>query len=288
MYSTSDHVKIYYEDHGSGEPIILVHGLTANHRHFQKQVPVLRKKYRVITYDLRGHGDSERVPTGLTMKRLSEDLKELIDYLELSNTSMIGWSLGAHVIFEYIRHYGCSNLNKTCILDMTPRLLKSDNWNLGLRGVTHPEFGTFDHADNLLTLSALCGNWEIFSRRLVERLMNKNLMDQNQQFNYAADFKGKNDMEWLYSEALINTQSIIVCFWIALACNDYRSLLPSIETPTLITYGAESNYYAASTAEYMRDTIPNATLSAFSGCGHALHIQDPEKFNSDLSDFLAS
>lgn len=286
LFCTSDHIKLYYEDHGKGRPIILIHGLTANHQLFKKQVPVLRKDYRIITYDLRGHGDSERPIHGLTMKRLAQDLNELLDYLDVSNVSLVGWSLGTHVIFEYIKRYSCRNLNKICIIDMTPRLLRADDWELGLRGVLTPEFGAFDHADNLLTLMALCDDWHVFSQRLVERIMNKNLVNEKREFDYTAEFKGKADMEWLYKEALRNTPYVIVCFWIALAGNDYRTLLPQIDIPCLITYGMESNYYAPQTSEYMRNNLPKANLVPFDGCGHALHIQDPEKFNSELLTFL--
>jgi len=285
-YITSDHVKLYYEDRGKGKPVILLHGLTASRVHFQKQIPELAKKFRVIAYDLRGHGDSERPEHGLTLKRFGKDLYELIDYLELSDVSLVGWSMGVHVIFEYIKQFTSKNLRKICIIDMTPRLMKTDGWEYGLRGGLSRKFGDFTHTDNLLALSAMCEDWNLYSRQLVERLFDKKLLNDKLEFNFQENFKGKEEMEWMYIEAQRNTPHVIINMWISLAMQDYRSILPQISVPCLITYGEGSNYYAPANSEYMKEKIPGSKLVAFPGCGHALHLQDPEMFNRELLSFL--
>lgn len=286
FYVTDDNVKIYYEVRGTGKPVILLHGLTANHRHFRKQTPELAKNFKVIALDLRGHGDSEAPEHGLTLKRLANDLKELIDHLELGVVSLVGWSMGAHVIFEYIKKFSCKGIEKIVIIDMTPKLMKSNNWEYGLPGVFSRKTGDFGHEDNLFMLSAMLENWGKYSRIVAERILNKSLYNEKMEFNYQADFKGKEELPWLYEEARKNTPHVIIALWISMSLQDYRPTLKEITAPCLITYGLESNYYPPENFEYMKNQIPNAKVVPFEGCGHALHIQDPEKFNRIVIEFL--
>lgn len=285
-YVTDDHVKLYYEVRGTGKPVMLIHGLTANHRHFKKQIPALVRHYQVITPDLRGHGDSEAPEHGLTLKRLAADIRELVDYLGLKSLSFIGWSMGAHVIFEYIKNYTCKGIEKFVIIDMTPKLLKAPEWDCGLPGVFSRKQGDFGHEDNLFMLAAMVENWENYSRIVAQRILSKSLYNENLEFNPPADFRGKEDLPWLYEESRKNTPHAIIALWISMSMQDYRPVLKEITVPCLLTYGLESNYYPPANYEYMQSQIPDARTVSFTGCGHALHIQDPEKFNELVIDFL--
>jgi len=287
-YVTEDHCRLYYETRGRGRPVVLIHGLTANQRHFRKQIPELARHFEVVTFDLRGHGDSDVPEQGLTIPRLARDLKELLDYLELDRPSLIGWSLGGHVAFDYIRQYSCSSLEKLVVIDMAPRLMKADDWAYGLPGVISRRSGDFGHEDNLLMLAAMLENWEAYSRIVAQRVLNKSLYNEKLEFNHQADFKGKDDLPWLYEEARRNTPHVIVALWVALMRQDYRPLLREINIPTLLTYGEESNYYPPETYAWMKTQIPDAVVAAFPGCGHALHIQDGDRFNRMVIDFLGS
>lgn len=285
-FTTSDHVNLYYEVMGSGRPVILIHGLTANHRHFKKQIPEFAKHFKVIALDLRGHGDSEAPEHGLTLKRLAQDLKELMDYLKLERASIVAWSIGAHVLFEYIKKFTCDSVENIIIIDMAPKITKSDDWHYGLPGVFSKLKGDFGCEDNLFMLAAMLEDWGIYSRVVAQRILNKSLYNDKMEFNYQADFKGKEDLPWLYEEALKNTPHVIIALWISMSLKDYRPVLPEISVPCLIAYGLESNYYPSENYEYMKSRIPRAEVVPFEGCGHALHIQDPGKFNSTAIRFL--
>jgi non-heme chloroperoxidase len=285
---TDDQIRIFYEINGQGKPVVLIHGLTASHRFFQKQIPALEKHYQVIALDLRGHGASEASPDSLTLPRLAKDLKQLLEHLQISKASLIGWSMGAHVIFEYIKNYAGNDIEKIIIVEMAPKLLKSADWNFGLPGIFSRKQGDFGHEDNLYLLSVMLDNWEAYSKVVAQRLLNKSLHNEKMEFNAAADFKGKEDLPWLYEEERKNKAWVIAAFWIAMAIQDYRPVLKNIEAPCLLTYGTESNYYPPENYEYMQKQIPNARVIPFEGCGHALHIQDPELFNKTVIKFLQS
>jgi len=286
FFTTDDGVRLCYDVGGAGRPVVLIHGLTASSLFFQKQIPELAKYFQVIVPDLRGHGLSEASDDHLTMARLSADLQQLLDHLNISQVSLIGWSMGAQVIFEYIRNYSCKTIDKIVIIDMTPKLMKAADWNCGLPGVFSRKPGDFGHEDNLFLLSVMLNDWETYSRVVAQRILNKSLYNDKMEFNAQADFKGKDDLPWLYEEAKKNKAWVIAAFWIAMAMQDYRPVLKDITAPCLLTYGAESNYYPPENYDYMQKQLPDARVLRFEGCGHALHIQDPELFNSCVIDFL--
>jgi len=285
-FTTDDGVNLYYTVHGSGKPVVLIHGLTASSVFFKKQIPALSAHFQVIALDLCGHGRSDCRDDHLTLARLAMDLKQLLDELNIPRASLIGWSMGAHVIFEFIKSYTCNPLEKFVLIDMTPRLMKGADWTCGLPGVISRKTGDFGHEDNLYLLSVMLNDWETYSRIVAQRILNKSLYNDKMEFNADADFKGKDDLPWLYAETKRNKAWIIAAFWIAMAIQDYRPMLKDITVPCLMTYGDESNYYPPENYSYMQNQIRGAKVVAFKECGHALHIQDADLFNRTVIDFL--
>lgn len=289
FFTTLDGARIYYADQGTGKPVMLIHGLTANHSHFRKQIPALSRHCRVIACDLRGHGDSDRPEEGLTVPRLARDVSELIDFLGVKDVTLVGWSLGGHVVFEYIRQFGCPMLHKIAIVDMSPKLLKAGDWSLGLRGLSGT-FGDFTHEDNLMLMSRMCENWDQYSVLLIPRLFNRSDIDRGINIFEAPDYPWRDDLGWLLEEARRNSPHVILFLWISMIMQDYRAQLAGVTVPSLLAWGRESNYYGEGTYTFMEKALagsPEVKSVAFENCGHALHIQDPERFNSVLIDFIA-
>ena len=288
FFTTDDGIRLHCEMSGAGKPVVLLHGLTASSLFFRKQIPELAKHFQVIVPDLRGHGESETSNDHLTLLRLAEDLKQLLAELRISKVSLIGWSMGAHVIFEYIKNYSCEIIDKVVIIDMSPKLIKDDDWRCGLTGVFSRKPGDFGHEDNLFILSVMLNDWEAYSKVVAQRILNKSLYNEKMEFNADADFKGKEDLLWLYEAAKKNKACVIAAFWVAMAVQDYRPVLKDITVPCLLAYGTESNYYPPENYDYLQKQIPHARVVPFEGCGHALHIQDPELFNKTAIHFLRS
>ncbi len=286
FFVADDGVRLHYQLSGNGRPVVLLHGLTANSLFFRKQIPVFSEEFLVIAPDLRGHGESEAGNDHFTMTRLAQDLKQLLAALNISRASFIGWSMGAHVIFEYIKQCGCEAIDRIVIIDMAPKLMKADDWNCGLNGIMSRKAGDFGHEDNLFLLSAMLNDWEVYSRIVAQRILNKSLYNEKQEFNAASDFMGKEDLPWLYEQTRKNKACVIAAFWITMVLQDYRSLLNTINVPCLLAYGTESNYYPSENYEYMRNRLPDARVIPFEECGHALHLQNPGLFNKAVMDFL--
>ena len=91
FFRTSDEAVIYYEVEGEGQPLVLVHGWSCSSKFFQRNVPVLKKHFKVVTLDLRGHGQSSKGLHGYVLSRLAKDIRELIMSLKLEKVILMGW-----------------------------------------------------------------------------------------------------------------------------------------------------------------------------------------------------
>ena len=120
-------IDLYYEDHGSGEPVVLIHGWPLSGASWERQVPVLVKSgYRVITYDRRGFGLSSRPTSGYDYDTLAADLHTLITKLDLRDVTLVGFSMGGGEVARYLGAYGSDRIKGAVFMAaITPFLLKT-------------------------------------------------------------------------------------------------------------------------------------------------------------------
>ena len=126
----SEDIEIYYEDHGTGQPVVLIHGYPLNGHSWEKQERVLLAAgYRVITYDRRGFGKSSQPTTGYDYDTFAADLHALVSYLDLHDMVLAGFSMGTGEVTRYLGTYGSSRVAKAVLMGaIPPFLLKtSDN-----------------------------------------------------------------------------------------------------------------------------------------------------------------
>src|SRR5580658_2330850 len=113
----SGDIELYYEDHGSGQPVVLIHGYPLSGASWEKQVPVLLDAgYRVITYDRRGFGKSSQPTLGYNYDTFAEDLHKLITQLNLRDFTLIGFSMGGGEVARYFGKYGSNGVSKAVII----------------------------------------------------------------------------------------------------------------------------------------------------------------------------
>lgn len=262
---TSDKAKIYYKLKGQGVPIIFIHGFSENHSCFRIQERALSKSYKVITYDLRGHGESSRGEEELNLERLAKDLKELIDHLQLEDVNLVGWSMGASIIFEYIRNFGLEKLSKICIIDKSPKPINDETWKLGLY------YGAYAMEDAIKDLDLIKRDWMGFGEQFIKTM---------------APYFNENQMEIAKDKLNLNNPQVMYSMWQSMIQKDYRSILDKISIPTLILFGENSTLYSIEAGEYLRDNIRDSKLIVFEDCTHLLVLENPVKFNKLLSEFI--
>src|SRR5580700_4172975 len=113
----SSDIELYYEDHGSGQPIVLIHGYPLSGASWEKQVPALLDAgYRVITYDRRGFGKSSQPTTGYDYDTFAADLNALIEHLGLSDAVLAGHSMGTGEVTRYLSRYGSARVAKGVLI----------------------------------------------------------------------------------------------------------------------------------------------------------------------------
>src|SRR6201993_5281659 len=120
----SEDIEIYYEDHGSGQPVVLIHGYPLNGHSWEKQERVLLEAgYRVITYDRRGFGQSSQPSTGYDYDTFAADLSTLLEHLDLSEAVLVGHSMGTGEVTRYLSSYGSARVAKGVLVSPIPPFL---------------------------------------------------------------------------------------------------------------------------------------------------------------------
>lgn len=257
FFEASDGVKLYYQQKGKGNSIVLVHGWSADHTAFDQSFEELSKNYQVISLDLRGHGSSDRPEKGLSLKRFATDLEELMEHLNLQDVTLVGHSMGASISFEYVKNFGVRRLKSVSIFDMTPKLVNDGDWNLGLY------HGKYTREDSLNDLTVINEDFREFAKpffKIAVPYLTDDLM--NEQLDLVVNN---------------NTPHVLSAMWHAMAVSDYRDVLPNITVPTQIVFGEKSTLYSKETADYLALQIPYAIVVPFENCTHLLVVENPIK-----------
>lgn len=256
FFKTSDGVNLFYVEKGEGRPIVLVHGWSGDHTTFAEPIERLSNDFRVVAYDLRGHGQSDRTDQGLTLQRFAHDLEELMDHLGLGEVTLAGHSMGASTGFEYIRNHGTGRLRSFTIFDMTPKLVNEDGWNLGLW------HGEYSRADADSDLTQMYGEFEGFTRTFMKRTV---------------PYLSEAELEEMLKLSASNSPHVLAAMWHAMVTADYRDMLADITVPAQIVYGDKSTLYSKDTADFLNGQIPDSTVIAFENCTHMLTAENPGK-----------
>ncbi|MEU2036641.1 alpha/beta fold hydrolase [Nocardia amamiensis] len=260
-----DGVPMYYEDHGAGRPVVLIHGWTMNTTFWAQNVPALAEGNRVINVDLRGHGASGKTDDGHTLAQYARDIRSLLDHLSLADVALVGWSMGAAVILAYVEQFGCAKLRSVTFVDQSPRFLDGEGWDFPLQGgYSQTDLAVFAQAVR-------------YARPLVIK-----------PFIAACFAEEPSDevIDAVYAETTKMPTSAACAIWYDMAFADFRPVLPEVTVPALLIYGAQSKIFPGPLDAWIAAQVPNAKVVRFEGSGHVPFSEEPEDFNKVLADFL--
>lgn len=270
-FLADDGETIHVQISGEVPAIIMLHGWTASHREWSPFRTQLSAHYRVFTWDARGHGGhrlTQDTPT--TVKRLAKDLHNLIERYKIEAPVAVGHSMGALILWQYIEDYGCHPFQKLCFIDQSPKLTTDAEWRYGI-------YGDFD-----------CRRSAEFLNRLKEDFAESVLLLGALGLNNHARLKYQEG-----SKAIVRARQslkdqdpapLIAC-WKSLTEADYRTTLKRIDIPTLLIYGAVSNFYPPETATYLQQQIDGAVLHVYD-TDHFPHQWERDRFIRDLTEFI--
>src|SRR5512147_218463 len=215
----SSSIELYYEDHGAGTPVVLIHGWPLSGASWEKQVAaLLAAGHRVITYDRRGFGRSSQPSVGYDYDTFAEDLNRLLTALDLRDVALVGFSMGGGEVARYLGTHGSDRVRKAVfIAGVPPFLLKTPDNPAGVDGSVFDGIKQAIAADRLAFLAEFLKNFYN-----VDVLRGTRISDQvvQQSWNVAAGASAKGSLD-------------CVTAWYT----DFRKDLPKIDVPTLVIHG---------------------------------------------------
>ena len=265
----SSDIGLYYEDHGSGDAVVLIHGYPLSGASWEKQIPVLLAAgHRVITYDRRGFGKSSQPTTGYNYDTFAADLHKLVTQLKLRDFALVGFSMGGGEVARYLGKYGSKGVSRAVFVGAVPPFL--------LKTRDNPE-GVDDTVFEGIQKAIVADRYAFFTEFF------KNF--------YNTDvFLGKRVSEqavqasWNVAASASATAS--------LACvptwhEDFRKDLARIDVPTLVIHG-DADRIVPFTAAGLRTSklIKGARLSVVKDGPHCISWTHAEEVNSELVNFL--
>ncbi len=265
----SGNIDLYYEDHGAGKPVILVHGWPLSGASWEKQVPVLLEAgYRVITYDRRGFGSSGKPTSGYDYDTFAKDLHKIVTALDLRDAALVGFSMGGGEVARYIGAYGTERIRKAVFISaIPPFLLKTPANPEGVDGSVFEGIKKGIAADRPAFLSQFLRDFYN-----VDVLGSKLISDQVVQlsWNIGAGASPKGTLD-------------CVSAWLT----DFRSDLARIDVPTLVIHGdADRILPIAVTGKRTHEAVKGSQLAVVDGGPHGLTWTHAERVNRALLDFL--
>jgi non-heme chloroperoxidase len=264
---TRDGAKLYYEDHGSGQPILLVHGWMCSSKFWQKNVPVLASKFRVVVFDFRGHGNSSKVLTGHTIRQYACDVREIIEQLGLQEVVLLGWSMGAAVVLSYYEQYRSdARLKALGVIDATPFPFSPAAWNShALRDYNYNGLNA--------ALADCTAEPRKFAVAFTARMFKQRPAEA--------------DMDWVVAEMMKTPTWIAEAVYSDFVMSDHAKSLPAIKVPVIV-FAANSGVFVngIGMGKAIAAQVPHGTFIPFEDAGHMLFYERPQSFNAALTDFV--
>lgn len=262
-------IELYYEDLGTGKPVVLIHGWPLSGASWEKQVAaLLQSGHRVITYDRRGFGRSSQPSTGYEYDTLAKDLDQILTTLDLQGAALVGFSMGGGEVARYLGTYGSKRVSKAVfIASIPPFLLKTADNPDGVDGTIFEGIKKALVADRPAYLSEFLKNFYN-----VDELGGKRISNQavHQSWMVAAGASAKGTLD-------------CVTAW----GTDFRKDLAAIDVPTLVIHGDGDRILPiAATGTRIHEEVKGSRFVVVAGGPHGLLWTHADNVNSALGKFL--
>lgn len=265
----SSNIELHYEDHGSGDPVVLIHGYPLSGASWEKQIPVLLAAgHRVITYDRRGFGKSSQPTAGYNYDTFAEDLHKLVSHLKLRNFTLVGFSMGGGEVARYVGRYGSKDVSKAVIIGgVPPFLLKTADNPEGVDG------SVFEGIQKAVAVDRYAFFTEFFKNFYnTDLLLGKRISEPavHASWNVAAT-------------ASATASVACVPTW----HEDFRKDLARFDVPTLVVHGdADRIVPFAASGQRTAGLIKGARLVVVKDGPHAVTWTHADEVNAELVNFL--
>ncbi len=266
---TADKTQLYYNDWGSGRPVVLIHGWPLSSAMWEYQVgPLVEAGYRVVSYDRRGFGKSSQPWNGYDYDTLAADLKTVLEKLDLTGAALVGFSMGGGEVARYLSTYGTTRVSKAVLISaVTPYMLRTEEHPIGAPKVEFDGIVEGLKKDRPHFLSVF--NQAFFGLKLTGCRASDEMLDAALNLAMQASPKATIDCVRAFSET------------------DFRSDMAAFTIPTLIIHGThDKTVPIAVSAHEAVKLAPMAELKEYEDESHGLFFTAKEQLNEDLIAFL--
>ncbi len=267
--ASGEPMRICYEDLGSGQPVIFIHGWPSSHQMWEGQVNFfVSEGFRCIAYDRRGFGQSSRPLHGYSYDHFADDLQELITQLELDEVILVGFSMGGGEVARYLGRHGSDRISKVVLLGaVTPFLKQTEENPEGVDASVFEEMVEGVQEDRPGFLDTFFGDF--FGVNLVSRPVSKAQLEFNRFLAYQAA-----------------PHATVQCIK-AFSETDFREDLAKFDVPALIIHGdADKIVPVEASANLSSELIPDAQFILYPGAPHGFFLTHRKKLNEDLLKFF--
>ena len=262
-------IEVHYNDHGTGSPVVLIHGYPLDGNSWERQERVLLAAgYRCVSYDRRGFGRSSQPTVGYDYDTFAADLSALLEHLDLRDVVLCGFSMGTGEVTRYLGSYGSARVRKAALFGVIPPfLLKTEDNPEGVDGQVFEDLK-----------AAIVKDRYAFFKDFLDNFYNVDVLapDRISDQAWQASFEVAVGSSPYASYACVDT-------WLT----DFREDLPKIDVPTLVVHGTEDRILPfEATAARLSDLIADVTVLPVEGGPHNIGWTHPEEVNTALLDFL--
>lgn len=264
-------VNIYFTDYGTGKPIILIHGWPLSGAMWEYQMEELvNEGYRVITYDRRGFGKSSQPWYGYDYDTLTDDLKALIDQLNLEEITLIGFSMGGGEVVRYFSRYGGKGVSRVILVSsVTPYMLQTDSNPDGVPEEVFNDMLFQMRQDRIGFLDDFGETF--FGETMLHKPLSSPLMDYFRMLCSLASPRATQECAKAFSST------------------DFREEMKTVNVPTLIIHGDDDKTVPIeATSKLAAIAIPGSKLIIYEGSPHGLFYTEKHRLNDDILDFMES
>ena len=267
---TRDGTQLYYKDWGQGRPVVLIHGWPLDADMWEYQAPALAERgFRVISYDRRGFGRSDQPWTGYDFDTMTDDLKDVLDTLDLQDVGLVGFSMGGGEIARYMSRHGGARVTRAVLVSsVVPFLLQTQDHPEGVdKGVFDGMVAGLrkDRPEFLATFSKTFFGVTLLSSPASAELI-----------------------QWTGTLAMLASPKATIDCVKAFGETDFRPDLPHFTVPTLVIHGDDDKTVPIDiSGRAAANGIAGATFVAYEGAPHAVPFTHPQRLNDDLLAFLS-
>ena len=259
IYVQDKKVKLYYEEVGNGQAMLFIPGWTMTAGFFKKQKAHFKDQYRVITYDPRGQGRSDKTFQSNTYAQHAMDLRDMILSLNLSKVILVGWSSGCLTIYSYLDQFGIDQVARIICIDEPPKWIgdSSKEWVYG------------DFEGYRSSLEGLLTSRKSDAGGVIDWMLKEPVDSLEKQ--------------WMLEEMMLTPDYVALSLFVDGMISDYTDVLKKLDRTTSILFLLRDSWYERGKT-WLNQHIPSAEVKPISS--HAMFWEKPEKFNDLVEDFL--